>query len=204
MDVGNLISGSSAFSKSSLNIWKFTVHILLKPGLENFEHYFASVWDECNCVIVWTFFDCDNYDHPIGNRASTSSSVLKNLSAMQEPHETWVWSLGGEDPLEEGTATHSSILAWRIFMDRGAWQATVHRVTKNQTRLKRLSMHIQGGTSPTIVYINLILMEMWVKIFQILRMCLLFAHAPCVHPWPSQGNSGPLIPNFNMVPILIK
>ena len=42
-DVGNLISGSSAFSKSSLNIWKFMVHILLKPGLENFEHYFTSV-----------------------------------------------------------------------------------------------------------------------------------------------------------------
>ena len=42
-DVGNLISGSSAFSKSSLNIWKFTVHMLLKPGLENFEHYFTSV-----------------------------------------------------------------------------------------------------------------------------------------------------------------
>ena len=41
-DVGNLISGSSAFSKTSLNIWKFTVHVLLKPGLENFEHYFAS------------------------------------------------------------------------------------------------------------------------------------------------------------------
>ena len=43
MDIGNLISGSSAFSKSGLNIWKFMVHILLKPGLENFEHYFASV-----------------------------------------------------------------------------------------------------------------------------------------------------------------
>ena len=42
-DVGNLISGSSAFSKTSLNIWKLTVHVLLKPGLENFEHYFASV-----------------------------------------------------------------------------------------------------------------------------------------------------------------
>ena len=42
-DVGNLISGSSAFSKMSLNIWKFTVHVLLKPGLENFEHYFASM-----------------------------------------------------------------------------------------------------------------------------------------------------------------
>ena len=55
-DVGNLISGSDAFSKSSLNIWNFTVHIQLKPGLENFEHYFTSVWDECNCVVVWTFF----------------------------------------------------------------------------------------------------------------------------------------------------
>ena len=55
-DVGNSISGSSAFSKSSLNIWKFTFHILLKPGLETFEHYFASVWDECNSAVVWTFF----------------------------------------------------------------------------------------------------------------------------------------------------
>ena len=51
-DVGNLISGPSAFSKSSLNTWKFRVHILLKPGLENFEHYFASMLDECNCVVV--------------------------------------------------------------------------------------------------------------------------------------------------------
>ena len=55
-DVGNLISGSSAFSKSSLNIWKFTVHVPLKPGLENFEHYFARVWDECNCEVVSAFF----------------------------------------------------------------------------------------------------------------------------------------------------
>ena len=55
-DVGNLISGSSAFSKTSLNIWKFTVHALLKPGLENFDHYFTSVWDECNCAVVWAFF----------------------------------------------------------------------------------------------------------------------------------------------------
>ena len=55
-DVGNLISGSSAFSKTSLNIRKFTVHILLKLGLENFEHYFTSVWDECNCAVVWAFF----------------------------------------------------------------------------------------------------------------------------------------------------
>ena len=51
VDVGNLISGSSAFSKTSLNIRKFTVHVLLKPGLENFEHYFASMSDECNYAV---------------------------------------------------------------------------------------------------------------------------------------------------------
>ena len=55
-DVGNLISGSSAFSKSSLYIRKFLVHILSKTSLKDFEHYFASVWDECNCVVVWAFF----------------------------------------------------------------------------------------------------------------------------------------------------
>ena len=54
--VGNLISGSFAFSKSSLNIWNFLVYVLLKPGLENFEHYFTSMWDECNCAVVWAFF----------------------------------------------------------------------------------------------------------------------------------------------------
>ena len=52
VDVGNLISGSSALLKSSLNIWKFTVHVLLKPGLENFELYFTSVGGECNCLVV--------------------------------------------------------------------------------------------------------------------------------------------------------
>ena len=55
-DVDNLFSGSSAFSKSSLNICKFMVHILLKPGLENFEYHCTSMWDECNCAVVWAFF----------------------------------------------------------------------------------------------------------------------------------------------------
>ena len=54
--------------------------------------------------------------------------MIKNLPAMQE---TWVRSLGWEDPLEKGKATHSSILAWTIPMDRGFWQATVHGVTKS-------------------------------------------------------------------------
>ena len=52
-DVGNLIFGSFAFSRSSLNIWKLMVHVLLKPRLEHFEHHFTSVWDECNCAVVW-------------------------------------------------------------------------------------------------------------------------------------------------------
>ena len=51
-DVGNLIAGSSAFSKTILNIRKFTVHILLKSGLENYEHSFTGMGDECNCVVV--------------------------------------------------------------------------------------------------------------------------------------------------------
>ena len=57
-DVGNLSSGSSAFSKSSLNLWKFLVHVWLNPILENFEHYFASIWNECNCGslnILWHY-----------------------------------------------------------------------------------------------------------------------------------------------------
>ena len=55
-DVGNLISGSSAFSKSSLNIRKFTVHILLKPSLKDFENDLASMWNEYSCAVLWRFF----------------------------------------------------------------------------------------------------------------------------------------------------
>ena len=68
VDIGSLISASSAFSNSSLNIWKFMIHVLLKPSLENFEHFFASMWNECSCTVVWTSFgvallwDCnENY-----------------------------------------------------------------------------------------------------------------------------------------------
>ena len=58
------------------------------------------------------------------------AQIVKNLPATRE---AWVQSLGWEDPLEEGKATHSSILAWRRLMDKGAWQATVHVVTKSRT-----------------------------------------------------------------------
>ena len=65
--------------------------------------------------------------------------LVMNLLAMQKMQEIQVQSLGGEDPLEEEMATHSSILSWRIPIDRGAWQATAHGVTKGRTRLKQLS-----------------------------------------------------------------
>ena len=66
------------------------------------------------------------------HRASLVAQMVKNPTAMQE---TWVRSLGWEDLLEESMATHSSILAWRIPMERGDWWATVNRVTKSHTRL---------------------------------------------------------------------
>ena len=85
-DVGNLISGSSAFSKTSWNIWKFMVHVLLKPGLENFEHYFTSMWDECNCVVVWAFFGIaflwdwnENWPFPVLWPLLFSNSVITVL-----------------------------------------------------------------------------------------------------------------------------
>ena len=81
------------------------------------------------------------------------AQAVKNLPAMRE---TWVQFLGWEDPLEEGMSTHSSILAWRIPTDRGAWWATVHRVTKSQTLLKQLIMQVHilatsGGSSMDII-----------------------------------------------------
>ena len=68
----------------------------------------------------------------MGIRVSLVAQLLKNPLAVQE---TWVQTLGLEDPLEEGVATHPSVLAWRIPMNRGAWRATVYGVTKSQTRL---------------------------------------------------------------------
>ena len=80
----------------------------------------------CVCACVW---------------ASKVALVVKNMLAKAEDIRV-VGSIPGlKDPLEEGMTTHSSILAWRISVDRGAWQATVHRVARSQTRLKQLSTH---------------------------------------------------------------
>ena len=105
-DVGNLISGSSAFSKTSLNIWRFTVHVLLKTGLEKFKHHFTSVLDECNCAVVWAFFG------------------IAFLSLGLE----WKLNLFQCGPLENGMANHFSILAlrtpWTVWRGKkiGHWK----------------------------------------------------------------------------------
>ena len=86
VDIGNLISGSSAFSKTSLNIWEFTLHVLLKPGLENFEHSFTRVWDECNCVVVWVFFGNSlrlewklTFSSPVATAEFSSDMLMINI-----------------------------------------------------------------------------------------------------------------------------
>ena len=121
--VGNLISGSFAFFQSSLNIWKFTVHILLKPGLENFEHYFASVWDECNCVVVCPFF---------------------GIAFLWDQNENWpfqvLWPLLSFPNFLAYWVTKDMSLSkfQKTVKDR---EAAVHGVTKSQTRLTDLNRH---------------------------------------------------------------
>ena len=87
VNVGSLISSSSSFSKPSLDIWKFLVHIMLKPSMQDFKHDLTSMG------------------------ASLVAQTVKCLPAMWE---TWVRALGGEDPLEKEMASHSSTLAWKI------------------------------------------------------------------------------------------
>ena len=92
-DVGNFISGSFTFSKSSLNIWNFSIHVLLKTSLENFEHYFASMWDECIYVVVWKFFGIaflqdwnENWPFPVLLSTAEFSKYADILSAALSQH----------------------------------------------------------------------------------------------------------------------
>ena len=77
--------------------------------------------------------------------------VVKNLPAMRETQETQVLSLDGEGSLEEGMETHSSILSWIIPRDRGAWWATVHRVTKSWTQLSNFTSFDGQGCVPSLL-----------------------------------------------------
>ena len=106
-NAGNLISGSSALLKLNFYIWKFLVHVILKASLKNFEHNIVSMWNEHNCMAVWTFFAIAF----LWDRTSLVDQMVKHLPTMQE---TQVRSLGQKDSLEKQMAAQSSTLAWKI------------------------------------------------------------------------------------------
>ena len=107
VDVGNLISGSSAFSKTSLNIWKFMDHVLLKPGLENFEHYFTSMSEKAMAPHSSTFAWKIPWTEEPGRLQSMG--VAKSRTRLSD--FTFIFHFHA---LEKEMATRSSVLAWRI------------------------------------------------------------------------------------------
>ena len=136
-----------AFSKSSLNICKFTVHWLLKPGLEIFENYFASMWDECKCVVVWILFGIAF----LWNLTSLVAQMVKRLPTMRE---TRVWSLGWEDTLEKEIATHSSTLSgkshgWICLVGYSPWG---HKELDTTEQLHFTSLHFFGTGMKTDLF----------------------------------------------------
>ena len=133
-EVGNWISGSSAFSKSSLNIWKFLVHVLWKPSLENFEHCFAGMWNKCNCVVVWTLFGTtflwdwnENWPFP----------VLKPLLEQSEVAQSRLTPCNPMDCSPPGSSIHGIFQA-RIL----EWVATSFSRGSSQPRDQTPVSHI--------------------------------------------------------------
>ena len=116
MAVGNLISGSSVFSKSSLNTWKFTVHVLLKPGLEDFEHYFVRWEQSCSTLsILWHCLSLGlewkrTFSSPVAT-AEFSKLVLTSLIILHIMW-SWIWSRAGQLSLSFNIATHF----WAILL----------------------------------------------------------------------------------------
>ena len=162
-DVGNFISGFSAFSKSSLNIWKFSVHVLLKPSLENLEHYFASMWDDGNCVVVWLpWWLCLQCRRPGFNPWIGKISWRRKWQPTPVflPGKSLGWrNLVGYSPwghkesdtterlhfifslscIGEGNGNPLQCSCLENPRDGGAWWAAVYGVAQGRTRLKRLS-----------------------------------------------------------------
>ena len=130
MDVGNLISGSSAFSKTSLNIWKFMVFVLLKPGLENFEHYFTSMWDEYNCVVVWTFFGI-----ALGWNENWPFPVLWPLLSFPNLLAYWMSTFTASSFRIENSSTGSSLSPVDlciVMLPKAAWLQTPRCLTLDE------------------------------------------------------------------------
>ena len=118
----------------------FHAHCVLGPGWVIDEHSSSMQTINKNSSISLWEYPQILYSYLMLS-ASLAAQMVKNPPALQE---TWAWSLGWVDPLEEGLATHSSILAWRISMHRRAWWATVHGVTKSQTWLSDSAQLLTG------------------------------------------------------------
>ena len=146
MDVDNLITGSSAFSETSLSIWKFTVYILLKPGLENFEHYFTSMWDLQPCGHCWVFQICWHIECNIFT--ASSFRIWNNSTGILPPplalfivmlskahltsHSRRSGSLEGHYQNSQGSDSHDLVtsrtsheqipLHWRFRLQHDFWE----------------------------------------------------------------------------------
>ena len=107
-----------------------------KTKLHHLSSSFVN-WEEFLNILEFPYFHVFPYFHfHVGFHTTGASLVAQSIKNPPALQETWVQSVGQEDPLEKRMATHSSILAWKTSMDRGAWRATVHGITKSQTRLK--------------------------------------------------------------------
>ena len=139
MDVGNLISGLSAFSKSNLYIWKFSIHIQLKPCWKDFECYLASMWNERNCVVVWMFF---------------------GIALLYDWNENWplekILILGKIESRRRKGVTEDEMVGWHhrlsghVFeqrervKEREGWHAAAHGVANSWTRLSNWTTKVSA------------------------------------------------------------
>ena len=135
MDVGNLISGSSAFSKSSLNIWKFTVHLLLKAGLKDFEHYLARMCNDCSCAAVWAFFGF--------------ATSFKRTYAITDPKAGHCWPTPPQGTPGPSQASLAQFLVGSLLLSPGSWctQGLVCALQEScpSRTIDRVSWYCTGG-----------------------------------------------------------